>query len=118
MASKQYFTLKEVRLNNNCPECYSNDGLVLTFKQRFVENSFYKAISTDRVEEMHCHTCHTDIFPIRWTDGIDQVVAYQRRAVQSKPKSLKLKKLAWVFIIVDLLIIVLIVLFSMGILTF
>lgn len=118
MNSKQYFTLKEVSLNNNCPECYSNEGMVLTFKQRFVENSFYKAITEDRIEEMHCNTCDTDIFPIRWTDDIEQVVAYQKRAIKSKPKSLKLKKLAWIFIAVDLLILILIILFVAGILKF
>ena len=36
-----YFTVKEVDLNNHCPECYSNEGLQLTFKQKFVENAFY-----------------------------------------------------------------------------
>ena len=41
----KFFTLKEVELNNNCPECYSREGLQLTFKQRFVENFFYKAIT-------------------------------------------------------------------------
>ena len=31
----QYITIKTVKLNNNCPECYSKDGLELTFKQKF-----------------------------------------------------------------------------------
>ena len=62
MKRHQYFTLKEVQLNNNCPECYSNDGLELTFKQKFIENMFYKAITQDTIYDMHCKTCNTDIF--------------------------------------------------------
>jgi hypothetical protein len=118
MKTQHYFTLKEVQLHNNCPECYSNDGLELTFKQRFVENLFYKAITQDTVYEMHCNTCETDIFPVRWTDDIEQVVAYQNRALRPKPKSLKLKKGGWIFVIVDLILFVLVLLFVTGVLTF
>lgn len=118
MNSKQYFTLKEVRLNNNCPECYSTEGLELTFKQRFVETAFYRAITEDTIEEMQCTNCNTDIFPVRWTNHIEQVVAYQQRAVQPKSKSFKLKKLAWIFIAISIMILIVVVLFAMGILKF
>ena len=91
MASNQYFTLKEVQLNNNCPECYSNNGLELTFKQRFTENAFYKSITEETINEMHCKTCDTAIFPVRWTNEIEQVVAYQKRAAIPKPKSERCK---------------------------
>ncbi|MBR9845089.1 MAG: hypothetical protein GYB35_02780 [Algicola sp.] len=117
MKTQQFFTLKEVQLNNNCPECYSNEGLELTFKQRLVENLFYKAITQDTIYEMHCNTCDTDIFPVRWTDDIEQVVDYQKRAVTPKSKSLKLKKAGWVFIIVDVLLFVIVMLFVTGVLS-
>lgn len=113
--AKKFFTLKEVKLNNNCPECYSNNGLQLTFKQQFVENAFYKAITEETTQSMSCSNCNTDIFPVRWTDEIEQVVAYQKRAAKPKPKSLKLKTLAWVLIVLDLLIIAGLVLFAMGV---
>ncbi|WP_299337442.1 hypothetical protein [uncultured Psychroserpens sp.] len=117
MKQQQYFTLKEVQLNNNCPECYSNEGLELTFKQRFVENAFYKAITTDTINEMHCKTCNTDIFPVRWTNDIEQVVAYQQRAATPKPKSIKLKKLAWILIIADVILLIVVILFMTGIIS-
>ena len=117
MKTQQFFTLKEVQLNNNCPECYSNEGLELTFKQRLVENLFYKAITQDTIYEMHCNTCDTDIFPVRWTDDIEQVVDYQKRAVTPKSKSLKLKKAGWIFIIVDVLLFVIVMLFVTGVLS-
>lgn len=118
MKTQNYFTLKEVQLNNNCPECYSSDGLELTFKQKFVENIFYKAITENAKYEIHCKTCTTDIFPIRWTNDIEQVVAYQKRAVPPKPKSLKLKKAGWIFIAVDVLLFITIMLFVTGVLSF
>ncbi len=118
MKASQYFTLKEVKLNNNCPECYSNNGLVLTFKQRFTENPFYKAITNDLINEMHCSVCDTAIFPVRWTNDIEQIVAYQNRAATPKPKSIKLKQLAWIVIIFDALLIIMVVLMLTGVLSF
>jgi hypothetical protein len=116
MKKQNYFTLKEVQLNNNCPECYSNKGLVLTFKQRLVENDFYKAITEERINEMHCNTCNTDIYPARWTNEIERVVAYQRRAIQPRLKSLKLKKLSWILIVVNAVILIIMLLFVIGVL--
>ncbi|WP_040280477.1 hypothetical protein [Psychroserpens damuponensis] len=118
MASNQYFTLKEVQLNNNCPECYSNNGLQLTFKQQFKENKLYKAITKETFIEMHCNTCKTDIFPGRWTDEIDRVVDYQKRAAIPKPKSLKLKKLAWIIISIEVALLIIGLLFAFGVLKF
>lgn len=117
MKTQQYFTLKEVKLNNNCPECYSNEGLELTFKQKIVENVFYKAITQDTTLNLHCKTCNTDIFPIRWTENIEQVVNYQKRAVSPKPKSLKLKQAAWIFIVMDVLLFIFIILAVTGVIS-
>ncbi|WP_179343300.1 hypothetical protein [Winogradskyella ursingii] len=118
MSTSKFFTLKEVSLNNNCPECYSKDGLKLTFKQKFIENIFYKSITSETINEMHCETCDTDIFPVRWTDEIEQVVNYKKRALHPKPKSIKLKPLAWVFIIVDAFLLITVILFVTGIVSF
>ncbi|MGC1630604.1 MAG: hypothetical protein WA749_00690 [Gelidibacter sp.] len=96
----RFFTLREVDLNNNCPECYSQDGLQFTFKQRFIENSFYKAISNETSHSLCCNTCKTMIFPVRWTDDIERVFDYHQRATPPKPTSLKLKTLSWILIAV------------------
>ncbi|MFC0603182.1 hypothetical protein [Winogradskyella pulchriflava] len=118
MATSKFFTLKEAKLNNNCPECYSNDGLQLTFKQKFTENALYKAITNETSHEMFCANCNTDIFPVRWTDDIEQVVAYHERAVQPKPKSIKLKSLAWILIVVDAMLLTFVILVATGVITF
>lgn len=71
---------------------------MLTFKQRFTENAMYKAITSDTIQTLYCDNCNTEIFPVRWSDDIEQVVEYHIRATTPKLKSLKLKKMAWLLI--------------------
>ena len=104
--SEKLITIKEVSLKNNCPECYSTDGLVLTFKQKFKETKFYKSITNDVVEELDCTRCSTTIYPVSWTDDIERVYDYQKKAFTPKKASLKLKRLAWIiFITIDIIIV-------------
>lgn len=95
----KYFTVKEVDLNNHCPECYSTEGLHLTFKQKFVETLFYRAISNDLQHHMVCNTCNTEIFPVRWTKEIERVFEYQQRAFVPKSATFKLKRITWILLI-------------------
>jgi len=113
--SDTFFTIKEVKLNNNCPECYSQEDLQLTFKQKITENSFYKAVTNETVHSLHCNKCNTEIFPARWTDEIDQVVDYHIRATNPKPKAVKLKKTTWIIILAVIVILLGIVLFKAGV---
>lgn len=113
---KQYITLKTVKLNNNCPECYSNEGLKLSFKQEFIETDFYKSITNNTKHHLDCTTCDTPIYPARWTDDIDRIVDYHKKTFKPKPKSLKLKKRAWMIIIAVDTIILLTILYAFGVL--
>lgn len=106
---EKFITIKEVALNNNCPECYNTNGLYLTFKQKFVESKFYKSITKDTSNQLECHTCQTTIYPVRWTEDIERVVAYHQKAFTPKNPSYKLKKSAWLLII-SLIVFVLVVL--------
>ncbi|MDU8884910.1 hypothetical protein RXV94_01975 [Yeosuana sp. MJ-SS3] len=114
--SENWITIKEVQLNNNCPECYNNSGLHLTFKQKFIETRFYKSISNEVSHEMTCKTCNTTIYPVRWKKDIERVFEYHLKAFEPKSSSVKLKKIAWVVIaIISLVIITVIVLSVMSI---
>lgn len=113
---ENFFTLREVDLNNNCPECYSRDGLQLTFKQRFIENSFYTAISKETDHSLFCKVCETAIFPARWTDDIDRVFEYQLRVSSPKPTSFKLKPMSWVLMLVLAVLIIIATLSFLGVL--
>ncbi|MBU2928050.1 hypothetical protein [Winogradskyella psychrotolerans] len=116
MNSSRFFTLKEARIGNNCPECYSNDSLELTFKQKLIETKLYKAITDETLCELLCLNCEEQIFPIRWTDDIERVVDYHKRGLKTKPKSTKLKPIAFGLVIFGVMILIAIVLFALGIL--
>ncbi|MFD2551212.1 hypothetical protein ACFSQP_05230 [Bizionia sediminis] len=94
----KFITIKEVAINNNCPECYSANGLHFTFKQKFVETTFYKSLTTATAHELFCKTCNNIIYPVTWTDDIDRVFEYHQRAFKPKKPSVKLKKIAWIAI--------------------
>jgi len=104
--NEKLITIKEVTLKNNCPECYSTEGLTLTFRQKFKETALYKSITKDIVEELACAKCKTTIYPVSWTDDIDRVYNYQKKAIEPKKVSIKLKRIAWIIIItIDVMII-------------
>jgi len=115
MSSSRFFTLKEARIGNNCPECYSNDGLELTLKQKLIETKFYKAITEETVSQLRCLNCEVQIFPIRWTSDIERVVDYHNRALKTKAKSTKLKPIAWGLLSFGVIILVAIILFATGV---
>lgn len=94
----RFMTIKEVAINNNCPECYNTNGLHFTFKQKFVETRFYKSLTTETAHELFCKTCETTIYPVNWTDDIDRVFNYHQRAFIPKKASFKLKNTAWIAI--------------------
>ncbi len=96
---KQFLTVKEFQLNNNCPECFSKDGLRLTFKQRFKETPFYKKITPEIDQSIECLVCNTTIYPVRWTDDIERVFEYHKKAFSPKPTTTQYKKAFWLSLI-------------------
>lgn len=109
--SEKLITVKEVSLNNNCPECFSKEGLQLTFKQKFIETSFSKSITQDITTEMHCNVCDTAIYPQRWTEDIERIYDYQLKAFSPKKASRKFKRLFWILVVLGMLSIVATVVF-------
>ena len=101
--------IKTVQLNNNCPECYSNKGLELTFNQKYKETPFIKSMTKEVVNELSCKNCNTLIYPSRWNDDIDRVVDYQKKAFKPNPSTYKLKHLSWILLIsIDFIILMMI----------
>ncbi|GAA4804251.1 hypothetical protein [Litoribaculum gwangyangense] len=104
MPEKQ-FDIKEVTLKNNCPICFIREGLRLILKQKIKETKFYKSITSEVNYELVCKKCNSIIYPVQWTDDIDQVVDYQKKAVEPKKASTYLKKLSWVVIITTAIVV-------------
>jgi hypothetical protein len=106
---EKFITIKEVMLNNNCPECYNTNGLQLTFKQKFVETRFYRSITKETSHQLECNTCNTSIYPVSWTEDIERVFNYHQKAFTPKNPSTKLKKAAWILIISLLILIIVLI---------
>ena len=110
-----YIHIKTESLNNNCPECFSTEGLQLSFKQKYKETRFYKSVTNDIIYKLNCNICNTEIFPVRWTNDIERIIDYKKKAFTPKPKSFKLKRLAWIFLITLDVLIVLGILLAVGV---
>ncbi|WP_370477698.1 hypothetical protein [Tamlana flava] len=95
---EKFIDSKEVILKNNCPQCYSTDGLRLIFKQKIVETNFHKSITSEINQELACKKCNCIIYPVQWTDDIERVVAYQNKVFTPKKASTYLKKMSWIVI--------------------
>jgi hypothetical protein len=100
--------VKHVALKNNCPECYSKEGLRLTFRQKIKETNFYRSITSEVSYEINCNNCNSVIYPVQWTDDIERVFEYQKKAFTPNKSSAYLKKASWIVIGVGLGIIALI----------
>lgn len=105
MRVRKDIPIKKVELKNNCPECFNNNGLNLTFKQTYIENSFQKFVTNNINYEINCDTCKSTIYPERWDDDIERVFEYQKRAFTPRATSRQLKKGAWILIFSCLILI-------------
>lgn len=93
------------KLNNNCPECYNNDGLEISFVQEELENRFYSKSQNSITETIFCKNCKTIIYPVSWTPDIDSVYTYHKKQVIPKKSSLRLKPISYtlIFLVIGLL---------------
>ncbi|SHI40567.1 hypothetical protein [Algibacter luteus] len=106
--TEKLIDVKNVTLKNNCPECFSKDGLRLTFKQKIKDNKFYRSITSEISHEISCNKCNSIIYPVQWTDDIELVFEYQKKAFTPKKSSTYLKKASWIAIIAGLVLVAII----------
>lgn len=97
--TKKFIFIKKVDLNNNCPFCYNNDGLHLTCSQKVIENNFYKSVTSEIKYDMACDNCKSTIYPVNWTDDIERVFEYHKKAFSPRNPSTHLKKASWLAIV-------------------
>ena len=102
---KKTHILHKAVVNNNCPECYSTEGLEFVFSQEEVENKLYSKANKEVIETLQCQICNQYIYPVKWTKDIEQVYDYHRKLAKPKSSGIKLKPLAYFLILTDALII-------------
>ncbi|WP_299218937.1 hypothetical protein [uncultured Aquimarina sp.] len=100
----EYILLKEAVLNNNCPECYSTESLLLSFKQKRQLSKLFIKTKGEIIESMDCKKCETVIFPGRWTDDIERVYNYHKKTINSKPSGIRFTGLFYFLILLALII--------------
>ncbi|NND62825.1 MAG: hypothetical protein HKN48_06480 [Flavobacteriaceae bacterium] len=109
--SIQKYVLHSARINNNCPECYSTEGLEFTFEQENFENRFYSKAKKEVIETLYCHNCKQQVFPVSWTEDIERVHQYHSKLAKPKSSMIKLKPLAYILILFDVITIAVIIYF-------
>lgn len=98
-------TIHTAKLKNNCPECYSTDGLVLSFTQKEKENLWFRKVDKDIKGVINCTTCKTRIFPVRWDEHIERVYEYYQKLVEPKSSRTHFKPRFWVVLTTGILLI-------------
>jgi hypothetical protein len=88
--------LHSAKLNNNCPECYGNNGLQISFVQQEIENRFYNKASKHITSTLYCYNCKTTIYPVNWTEDIERVCQYQKKQVVQRDTQIRLKSTSYI----------------------
>jgi len=98
MGKESYEVIREAPLNNNCPECFSQD-LTLRFSQRHLRTRFYNRTCAEVRQELQCNTCSNTIYPVRWTEDIERSVAYYQKAVTPARPSIRFSPLFYIVVL-------------------
>ncbi|SRR5699024_5422292 len=105
-------TIHTAHIKNNCPECYSTEGLIFKFIQKEKENAWYKKAEKQLLESLYCTNCNTEIYPVRWDEHIERVYQYNKKLVQPLDTKVHLKKRSKILIGICLLLIAAILIFG------
>ncbi|MCX2718256.1 hypothetical protein [Lentiprolixibacter aurantiacus] len=103
MTKVKEVVIKEAEINNNCPECFNQD-MQLTFFQKHRVSRWYYQITAEVTHQMVCNTCHSTIYPVKWTDDIERTFEYYQKMVTPEKKGLKLSRLSFLLIILLLIL--------------
>lgn len=103
MSKLKEVVLKEAEITNNCPECFNQD-MRLTFFQKHRISRWYYQITGEVTHQIICNTCHSRIYPVKWTDDIERTFDYYQKMVSPKKKGIKLSRLSYLIIILLLIL--------------
>ncbi len=102
----EYITLKETILNNNCPECYATESLLLSFKQEKIFSKFMVKTKAAIIEKMNCKKCESEIFPGRWTDDIERVYNYHKKTIHPESSTIRFTSSFYILLLSIVLVVI------------
>ncbi len=105
--------LHTAKLNNNCPECFGNEGLEIKFFQTKKDSFLFEKFSPTQ-HQLYCHNCKSDIFPVRWDEDIERVYDYHRKLANLHLHISKRKPMLWAFILILCILIVVGIYFTIA----
>src|SRR5690606_28195627 len=97
--------IKQAILANNCPECYANDTLSLTFYQKNIKSAFLKRTTDEISNSIICQKCNSTIYPVQWTEDIERVYDFYFKSLEPEKPSFKLTGLSKWLITIAILIV-------------
>ena len=97
--------IKKATVTNNCPECFNND-LTLTFYQKMTEGAFVKKLTSEVSHTLICNTCHSKIYPVKWTDDIERVFEYYQKMISPKKPKLQFTSMFYILALTAIAIVV------------
>lgn len=92
------------KLNNNCPVCYTTDGLEISFTQNEKETRFYNKADKEISETIYCHTCKNVIYPVDWNSDIERIYDYHKKQVTPINSMFKPKPILYLSILIVVII--------------
>jgi hypothetical protein len=87
--------IHQALIKNNCPNCFSDQGLQLDIFQTENDNIFCKKASKEVRSTLYCPRCESEIFPISWDADIERVEAYHRKLAKKLQPNYRLKPLGY-----------------------
>ncbi|ETN94596.1 hypothetical protein [Zhouia amylolytica] len=89
--------IEDFTLANNCPECYAQEAMVLTFYQEQIKNGFFEKLTKKINHSIFCQKCKQQIYPVKWTEDIERVYDFYYKTLSPK-SAFKLTKLGIILI--------------------
>ncbi len=101
----EYIILKEAPLHNNCPECYSTEDMVLSFKQKKIKSKLLVTTKSNLTESIYCNKCENQIFPGQWTTDIERVYDYHKKTIPQPSGKIQFTKVFYSILFIILLLV-------------
>jgi len=91
--------LHTASLKNNCPICYTNNGLEITFVQKEIENWYSVRNGKEILETIYCKNCENKIYPVNWNEHIEKTFSYHKKQAIPRSSRLQLKTKGYTILI-------------------